>query len=222
MADKRQLEKLPITRYCENIPGNLLTAAKLSEYLEGRGIIVTSERITALAEALLIPHYRVDGGVPVFSVSESRKWIAKNLSTRVDGAASLPVSYRILEVKGTPFSEVPVSISQLAGRLVAMSTFSFSGIYFLCSENEVVYVGQGVNVAVRIAAHLGAKVFDRAYALPVPGVELDAVEQAFIRALRPRLNVTHNNDRIVDGAMETLARIMAPVCANPASTGELK
>ena len=62
------------------------------------------------------------------------------------------------------------------------------GVYFLLDGEEVVYVGQSVNVYARVANHRESKRFATAICIPVPRDELDAVESAFIRRLRPRLN----------------------------------
>lgn len=62
------------------------------------------------------------------------------------------------------------------------------GVYFLCKEGEVVYVGQSVHPSARIKTHeaSSSKDFDRVYLLPVPESELDDTEAAFIKLLHPR------------------------------------
>lgn len=62
-----------------------------------------------------------------------------------------------------------------------------SGVYFLLQGNEVVYVGQSVNIYARIGAH-HIKNFDRfAYVLCSADM-LDRLESLYIHCLRPRLN----------------------------------
>ncbi len=69
------------------------------------------------------------------------------------------------------------------------------GVYFLILADEVVYVGQSLDVESRVNQHargdarLAAKGFDRALWLPVAEGDLDAYEGALIRALRPRLSL---------------------------------
>lgn len=69
-----------------------------------------------------------------------------------------------------------------------------SGIYFLCSGPDVVYVGQSVRVVSRVAEHISTRGdqfdHDRVYFLPCPTHALDEVERRFIRMLMPRLNRT--------------------------------
>jgi hypothetical protein len=81
-----------------------------------------------------------------------------------------------------------------------------SGVYFLCLDGDVVYVGQSIAVGVRVGSHAGSKPCDRIFALPVPPSELDAVEGAFIRILKPRLNM-HPGPREDRPDRETLKMI---------------
>lgn len=64
------------------------------------------------------------------------------------------------------------------------------GVYFLCSSDSVIYVGQAISPMKRIGEHLSnsSKIFDRVFVLSVPKSMLDDVEGAFIRTLRPALN----------------------------------
>jgi hypothetical protein len=67
-----------------------------------------------------------------------------------------------------------------------------SGVYFLLDGDEVVYVGQAVNVYSRICQHAGKK-FDRYAYVPCPVEILDRLESLYIHCLRPRLNGDLNN-----------------------------
>lgn len=66
--------------------------------------------------------------------------------------------------------------------------FNDTGVYFLLSGDEVVYVGQSVSVHRRVASHVGRFHFDRVVWIPVDGVALDATEAAFIRLFNPEEN----------------------------------
>lgn len=63
------------------------------------------------------------------------------------------------------------------------------GVYFLCTEREVVYIGRSVNVFARIAAHEHTGKFDRVFFQPVPKDQLDETEGRLIREFRPPLNI---------------------------------
>lgn len=63
-----------------------------------------------------------------------------------------------------------------------------SGVYFLCLEGRLVYIGKSRNVAARLAGHRG-KGYDRAAMIDVGPAELAPVEAHLIAMLRPPLNV---------------------------------
>jgi hypothetical protein len=64
-------------------------------------------------------------------------------------------------------------------------------VYFLMQGRECVYVGQ-TNVLVyrRLSVHYKDKQFDRVLILPVSSDKLEAMEDYFIKALRPKYNRT--------------------------------
>ena len=80
------------------------------------------------------------------------------------------------------------------GRLPKLQRLSVApercGIYFLIHRDEVVYVGQSVNVLARVMQHVreGIKKFDAVFYLDVSVAALSAVEYAFIQYLTPKYN----------------------------------
>jgi len=82
------------------------------------------------------------------------------------------------------------------------------GIYFLIKDGNVVYIGQSVNIAGRIAQHKkDDKDFNEVRFILCDKERLDAREMFFIRLLKPELNGTYkNNDHrdIYKVSMETL------------------
>ena len=62
-----------------------------------------------------------------------------------------------------------------------------SGVYFLVQDQEVVYVGQSVNIYSRIAQHPDKK-FDKYAFVPCEVALLDKLESLYIHTLKPRLN----------------------------------
>lgn len=190
---KNDLKKLRVAEYAEMLPSKLLTARELSNALSEGGIALGADRITELADAFYIPHFRVDGGPPLFKAQEARKWIGANLTTHALGQR-LPLEYRVIVesgVVGVSSASVPRALAQIADKLIEQPRIlNGSGIYFLCRGGRVVYVGQSVACGPRIATHTSSnKVFDRAFVLATPPSELDRLEAAFIRALQPEENV---------------------------------
>jgi hypothetical protein len=64
---------------------------------------------------------------------------------------------------------------------------NFTGVYFLISNNKIVYVGQSVNVYARLSAHAN-KNFDSFTVLPCPKEHLNVLESLYIHMFNPPLN----------------------------------
>ena len=167
------------------------TAQEASEALKH----VTAERLVELAQAGFAPHYYIDDTGPLFRMQELRDWFERNrvrackgmtMPTRLDIVA--PETFR-------PAMTAPQSISHIEGlRHIDPAYLWQPGVYFLCDETKVLYVGQSVNVQSRVMTHVrdGRKQFDhtRIFYFPVPESELRQIEAELIRMLRPKYN--HN------------------------------
>jgi hypothetical protein len=170
---------------CEEWPTGLVSAADIAS---DTGLSV--ERVVSLADAGYWPHYRFDGGSPMFRKAESKAWAAKNLMQRVIGRDA-DFSFKvIIQATQTITTLPPASISGVKGLTELTHALYPPGVYFLVDGDDVVYVGQSVNPMSRIGEHLRTKngKFDRVYFIPVPQFMLDAVEGGFIKLLSPKLN----------------------------------
>lgn len=171
-------------------PTGLVDAEEAAEKLKG----VSKDQLLSWANGNYAPHFRINGGNPLFKMSELKRWVAKNLMTICEGAP-LPKEFKIVSA-GDPITvSPPAEISQVVG-LMQFPRYQFaSAVYFLCRDNKVVYVGQSKTPATRIAVHDSSseKVFDRVYILPTPDYQLDYVESAFIHHLKPEYNGKNTN-----------------------------
>jgi hypothetical protein len=168
------------------------------EAAKSLGNTISAERLIELAAAGYAPHYLIDGGGPWFKIMELREWFDHN-AVQVRGGLPMPTRLSlIVAAESRPASDAPASISRLIGlRHIDPAHFLCPGVYFLCQGDEVVYVGQSVNVPDRVMSHLresrrpAGKTFDplRVFYLPVPESELLRVESEFIGRLQPRYNV---------------------------------
>lgn len=61
-------------------------------------------------------------------------------------------------------------------------------IYFLCRGDEVVYIGQSINLSSRLGQHLDMKHFDRVFYVSVPREDLTWRELELINQYQPELN----------------------------------
>lgn len=66
------------------------------------------------------------------------------------------------------------------------------GIYFLCLGEELVYIGQSVDINARALSHKHGgprkKEYDRIFFVRVPRAQLDPIETKFINLFKPKLN----------------------------------
>lgn len=167
-----------------DLPRNLLV---LKEAAAEIGI--TAERLRGLADGGYAPHYRIDVGPPLFRIGELRRWAAGNLLERIKGR-NVPEPVRIIAdaKRVSDYRKVPTALREVVGLCDITSDIVRTGIYFLCREACVLYIGQSTNAASRISAHSNRWEFDSVLFLPWPADDLDRIEAALIRALRPIFN----------------------------------
>jgi hypothetical protein len=56
---------------------------------------ISEERLTRLADGGYAPHYRIDGGPPLFRIGELKRWGAVNLIQQV-GGRDIPAPVRVM------------------------------------------------------------------------------------------------------------------------------
>ena len=170
----------------DEFPAGLKNAAEISAMLG-----LAENRVIELADARIIPHWRIEDGAPLFKPAEVRKWVAKNMMHRFDGS-NLPIQLRVM-IDPPQAKDAPQSIREIKNlKEVPIHEYP-PGVYFLVGEHSgvserVLYIGQSLNPIARIGDHRKSKTFERAYMIPVPSFLLDAVEGALIRAFNPPLN----------------------------------
>lgn len=175
-------------------PAGLKTAEQLSEALQGA---IKPERLLQLAESGFCPHYKIEAKEPMFKSLETRAWLAKNILTHNEGQG-LPITINVaVKNKIESLVQPPKSIRFNKDIIPINAILYPPGVYFLCLGKDVVYVGQSLNVLGRLSSHIKEKNFDRVYLLPVPKQELDSVEGALIRLLKPPLNQRSKNGHIL-------------------------
>jgi len=151
---------------------------------------ISEDRVIGLADSGYMPHYRLDGGSPMFKKTDAKQWIAQNMMQQIKGKAA-DFEFKVLLDVPQKFDTLPPkSISNVAGLTELTHMLYPSGVYFLVQDDEVVYVGQSVNPLARISTHVKEKagMFNKFYFLAVPKHMLDSVEGGFIKLLKPKLN----------------------------------
>jgi len=75
-------------------------------------------------------------------------------------------------------------------KATSQEAYIISGVYFLFSGEELMYIGQSKNVHARVASHIGRAdfSFDRYSYIHTPPSALDEWESFYIHALQPPKN----------------------------------
>jgi len=87
------------------------------------------------------------------------------------------------------------------------------GVYFLVSNDRVVYVGQSVNIPARVAQHkTSGKTFDRVAFVECEKEWLNVLESLYIHVLRPLLNGDSNTKGLKASplSMQDMLRYIGP------------
>ena len=185
-----------VTDSPEKYPGSLRTAEEISMTIKGA---LSAERVVELAEAGYMPHWRIDKGPPMFKLLEVKDWISANLARRIKGL-QLPDEIRITYTGTKPDDplNVPLEIRDIDGLCDITSYVDVGpGVYFLCRDEKVVYIGQSVTPVCRASSHkreisdgsyANKKNFNKVFFLPWPESDLDSIEGALIRAIDTEYN----------------------------------
>ncbi|HEU5408490.1 MAG TPA: hypothetical protein VFU48_12030 [Nitrospira sp.] len=149
---------------------------------------ISADRILQLSRAQVLPHFRIDGGDPLFSVPILKAYVRRHLTVECEGAP-LPLDLRPVVLK--PVTEsVPIALTMVQERLQECPAIDVPPcVYFLIDGETILYVGQSCNLPARLVQHSQAgRVWERALFMPVPKEELLHVEMQWIRALKPSWN----------------------------------
>lgn len=166
-------------------PTGLQTAEAIAEKVS-----VPAKRLIELADDGFAPHWRIDEGEPLFKASQLKAWLAANLMQHHEGAPlpDKPINI-VLDAPPADPSGVPLALRNTENlRDITHAANLPSGIYFLCQDKQIQYIGQSVSVASRINEHLKRVECDRVFLLPWPRDDLNRIEGALIRHLKPPLN----------------------------------
>ncbi|OQW32901.1 MAG: hypothetical protein A4E19_05990 [Nitrospira sp. SG-bin1] len=163
--------------------GSLKTAEEVAKVVR-----LSLDRILELSRAEVLPHFRIDGGEPLFSVPTLKAYVRRYLTVECEGAP-LPLDLRPVVLKPVHTS-APLALTMVQDRLCECPAIDVPPcVYFLIDRETILYVGQSCNLPARLVQHSQAgRQWERALFLPVPESELLQVEAHWIRALKPSWN----------------------------------
>lgn len=128
----------------------------------------------------------------LFVPQEIREWIETNLIQIQNGQDF--VTLQILNANkhlAKSTDNIPFELSAIKNLYrIDQSIFTGSGVYFLCKDGVIKYVGKSVCVSARVATHIkeGVKYFSEIFYIAAPTNEIDALEKAFIHYFLPEYN----------------------------------
>jgi hypothetical protein len=151
--------------------------------------LFSENEIKELMEAQIITSYELNKKPYYYKPKELEEELlklAKEIPRRPYGV--IPILVDKLEIT------IHFELQHISDRLVHFKSEVFSGVYFLCKKNKVVYVGKAVSIAARIANHFSEKIkdFDTVFYLPLPKNRIEEVEREFIKHLQPEYNIQNN------------------------------
>lgn len=159
--------------------------------------ILKPDDIIELAKKQEIPHYILINPLTkeevfCFLPSEVNEWFRSFIYER---PAISPVhlnfiNYDSNEYKLGPADLIPQSLAVIKQlKKIPLATFETPpGIYFLCKDQEIVYIGQAQCVASRVLAHKTQKDYDSIFFIHCHINQLCPTEKALIRFFKPKLN----------------------------------
>lgn len=170
-----------------------LSSLKTAEEV-ATAVRMSADRLRELAEAQVVPHFRIDGGQPLFNLSGLKEYVRRYL-TAVCLGEPLPLNLRPVVQQPPAPAAIPRALAEVQTRLCeAPSVECAPCVYFLVQAHEIIYVGQSRNLLARLAQHrTEGKRWDRVLYLPVPAECLLKVEAHWIRTLQPALNRAGRN-----------------------------
>lgn len=151
----------------------------------------TKKDILFFARNRYMPHHLLGGSAIGYRYKEVVKWIIENATRYSDAGTNVhPAIIRFRSrIKKEAKQIIPDALKDIVN-ITPVEIGYPSGVYFLCQDEKVVYVGQSVNPSSRIPQHYKDKKFNRAFLLPVPEHRLSQIEYRYIRQFEPLYNKT--------------------------------
>lgn len=109
----------------------------------------------------------------------------------------IEMANKVVVATENPSEEMYVSVDAIHAHSIEFEKTVVCGIYFLICEEQIVYVGQSVDIFKRLREHRkeGYKKWDRFSMIPVRKEKLTEVETWYIQHFRPKYNRTRQKPR---------------------------
>lgn len=181
----------------------MIDATKLKKIQDCKGRykeIIGDEDCLKLAHDGILPHYVIINPITkeqslYFVASEINDWFNSNFIKYNEGYFPQSFHFHFFDKEQhQPTGDIPEELNKISDLYeLPMSIINTPpGVYFLCADKVIVYIGQAVNISNRINAHIaqGLKSFNRVFFIPCPINRLNQLESSLIRYFKPPLNKT--------------------------------
>ena len=185
----------PLSDDISNIMGNATRIANFKTFDELMGMALTKKMFKFISlsdfkmfnDGDFIPHYIING-IKGFSSTEFLEWVKENLVHHNAGHKIVTNFTSYPQADKKP-KDVPNELIGIKEKLKELGSPP-PCVYFLIDVNEIVYVGQSINVYNRIATHNSEKkkIFTRVLYIPVCEDEMGKIERHYINSLDPKYN----------------------------------
>jgi hypothetical protein len=182
-------------------PERLKTADKITGKIKE---VLKPLEINELAKKQEIPHYLLVNPLTkeeifCFVQDEVNEWF-KSYIRQIP--VKTPPVINFMRYKQQCITEtdiIPSSLSLIRDlKKIPLSFFETPpGVYFLCKDDEIVYIGQARNVSSRVMSHFKEKEFDSIFYINCHISQLCPLEKALIRYYKPALN-DHMTQKEID------------------------
>lgn len=195
--------------------------------------IIGNEGILHLAKEGICPHYVIINPITKeetiwFIASELNRWLDENYIKHKDGHFTPEYHFIYLDKKlYKPKNDVPEELLKIHNlyQLPIDNIHTPPGVYFLCKDKEIRYVGKSINVAHRLMYHIAenTKEFNAVFYIPCPYSKLTEIESALIRYFRPMYNTNigkarEEDDYIINSVMNKSNDLLDMIRCQPQET----
>jgi len=166
--------------------------------------LIGEKHIMDLVKNYNCPHYVLTNPISnkpmiLFNSSELEEWLSQNFLKKVDAMVPLVENYNFtflhfdrekMRAKG----DIPMQLSSIKDlyEIPLENLVTPPGIYFLCLDGNIEYIGRSENIIMRTSTHIkeGIKKFDSIYFITCPPSRLSELEANLIKFYKPPLNRT--------------------------------
>jgi hypothetical protein len=180
----------------------MIDASKLKSISDCKGKIkdiLNDNDIIALAKNGICPHYLITNPITKeetiwFIPSELNDWFVNTFVQYRQG--HFEQKHNFIYFNKYEFkikSKIPDELLIIDNlfELPIGNIFTTSGIYFLCLDGKIKYIGQAENISARAYTHYkeGIKNFDSVFFITCPKKQLFELENSLIKYFRPEYNI---------------------------------